>query len=1236
MSPERRARKRGDVGETAKAYLAGMAQSGPNSVAEPPAGYAVAPGRLRAGTWERFLRGPDKMLLDDLYVPALSEALRYDRCCAYFSSSVLAAAARGFGPFIQRLISLGKTAPRPAVRLVVNEEMAREDVKAMIETGDTSRLEWVLKRRFRDPKGVLERQRLAMLGWLVQEGLLDVRVGVMRHGGGVVHAKFGIVTDERGDAVVFCGSSNESAQGVVGNYEQVEVSTSWDDPARYRHYAEGEFTALWLNKHPDVHTVTLPEALRLKLIKYAPKEPPVAEPSNALARQKAAMVWRFIVEAPYFPEGGPVCDATAMVDLWPHQQRVVEETAEAWPEGRLLCDEVGMGKTIEAICVLRRLMAGRGVRRVLILLPAGLLKQWQDELREKGGMVFPRLRGLNTLVWPDEREERLPDLAAALRADVLLMSRETARTENNLPILLAAEPWDLAVLDESHAARRARQVEGEFNSGTLLLDLLRQLQLRRRARGFLLLSATPMQTHPWEPWDLLQVLGVGGAWLADFDGVRRFYAAVAATRNGCNLATARPAAEMILADPQFPSPPGEAAMPSGADAVARKIAFAPVTGRDSIAQWLRRGSPLARRMHRNTRQTLRRYCELGLLTDRPPVRVVDDRVFDFDSPAERRVYDDIAGYIKNRYEELESEKPGKGFVMTVYRRRAASSFWALERSLTRRREQLKRVAERLAWDREMPREDGPEALSEDDLPDERPEGRPSTGISEDAQTAKMEMAEVDGLLEQLQNLRGLDTKRDRFFDVLRQITDDGRPVLVFTEYADTMEYLRDYLRDRYGKGLGCFSGDGGRRWTGEEWQSVTKDGITRALREGELRALICTDAASEGLNLQAAGALINFDLPWSPSRVEQRIGRIDRIGQRYPEVKIVNLYLKDSVDDQVYRALRERCGLFEHFVGPMQPVLAQARRMLMGQEKLDLAALASTAAQVQQDAVTVEAYVENPAEAGATPDAAVGRAALEEALLRLDGGFGPKARRGKGRDPIELSGPGLGRMTLSATVEGLERDRTVIPLSPLQSEVRALAEQLSHTGEHLPLVVSSVQRGAFRCSVAFWVGDDGTRRPVQTLKDLQERVETWDGVYPDPMAWRAAEEAAQAEAEKRVRQMEKRAAQREREALQRQVEAARLRLLRELGRYLVCLGEGTADLNGTLHRQMNRDIASAERLRRALGKDRLDGYPEWPPALCEELDSFAAALPESQRRARLMGKELDAALDDPRWSALAR
>src|SRR5512141_3186154 len=94
----------------------------------------IAPGGLCDHQWKRFLRGPDQELLDNLYVPMLADAVRYDRCCAYFSSSVLAAAARGFGKLIERLVAMGETAPRPAIRLVVNEELDPDDVQAMIET----------------------------------------------------------------------------------------------------------------------------------------------------------------------------------------------------------------------------------------------------------------------------------------------------------------------------------------------------------------------------------------------------------------------------------------------------------------------------------------------------------------------------------------------------------------------------------------------------------------------------------------------------------------------------------------------------------------------------------------------------------------------------------------------------------------------------------------------------------------------------------------------------------------------------------------------------------------------------------------------------------------------------------------------------------------------------------------------------------------------------------------------
>lgn len=336
-------------------------------------------------------------------------------------------------------------------------------------------------------------------------------------------------------------------------------------------------------------------------------------------------------------------------------------------------------------------------------------------------------------------------------------------------------------------------------------------------------------------------------------------------------------AALICADPEFPPPPIATVQTSDLDAVARLIAFPPPAQREAVARWLRQGSPLARRMHRNTRGSLRRYYELGLLSAPPPVRRVQDIAFDFAESAEREVYEAITRYIKRRFRELEEEKPGKGFVMTVYRRRAASSLWALQRSLERRREGLRRVAERRAGDPQLPKQDAPERVEEEDLSEAEERTGISAALPEDPQVARRELEEVERLWEQLRALGGRDSKRDRFFEVLRQVTDDGRAVLVFTEYTDTQDYLREQLETHYGASLACYNGDGGAVFEQGQWKGVTKDVITRRLNEGRLRVLICTDAASEGLNLQAAGAVINYDLPWNPSRVEQRIGRIDRI-----------------------------------------------------------------------------------------------------------------------------------------------------------------------------------------------------------------------------------------------------------------------------------------------------------------------------------------------------------------------
>ena len=148
--------------------------------------------------------------------------------------------------------------------------------------------------------------------------------------------------------------------------------------------------------------------------------------------------------------------------------------------------------------------------------------------------------------------------------------------------------------------------------------------------------------------------------------------------------------------------------------------------------------------------------------------------------------------------------------------------------------------------------------------------------------------------------------------------------MVFTQYTDTMDFLRDQLSRDSTIRLMCYSGRGGEiRSADGTWRVISRDDAKRRFREGQADVLLCTDAAAEGLNFQFCGAVVNYDMPWNPMRVEQRIGRIDRLGQENPIIRIVNLHYDDTVETDVYRALRSRIGLFESVVGKLQPILSQ-------------------------------------------------------------------------------------------------------------------------------------------------------------------------------------------------------------------------------------------------------------------------------------------------------------------------
>ncbi|HCV35899.1 MAG TPA: hypothetical protein DF783_03160, partial [Acidimicrobiaceae bacterium] len=333
--------------------------------------------------------------------------------------------------------------------------------------------------------------------------------------------------------------------------------------------------------------------------------------------------------------------------------------------------------------------------------------------------------------------------------------------------------------------------------------------------------------------------------------------------------------------------------------------------------WLRANTPVRDRVFRTTRSTLRHYRDTGIL---PPGTIIPNRhVHDEFLPLgdAQDLYNRIDTYIRSRHDALIAAG-GKGvplgFIMTVYRRRLTSSFHAVRRSLERRRDVLanhRSVGDLLDDDDQY----SFEGVADSDELD----------LDELALDPAAELVELDSFIEALTEQPPDEPKMVRLHELLHESFAGGhRTVVIFTQYTDTLEYVRERLRATFGTQIICYFGGGGERWddTTGTWTRLTKEQVKDMFRRGEeARILIGTDSMSEGLNLQTCDRLINFDLPWNFMRVEQRIGRVDRIGG-LPDIHVTNLFYEGTVEQDIYDRIRDRHDWFTHVVGNAQPVLA--------------------------------------------------------------------------------------------------------------------------------------------------------------------------------------------------------------------------------------------------------------------------------------------------------------------------
>ena len=211
--------------------------------------------------------------------------------------------------------------------------------------------------------------------------------------------------------------------------------------------------------------------------------------------------------------------------------------------------------------------------------------------------------------------------------------------------------------------------------------------------------------------------------------------------------------------------------------------------------------------------------------------------------------------------------------MTIYRRRLASSFFALRQTLESHPDAMTTHGAATS------QEDLEESL-EDGVEGDEPDVDEAAKLQQAALNLE-EHADIERLLMMIRRLPP-DSKLERLRTTIAELRDLGyEQVMVFTQYTDTLDFLRSELGHDPTLRIMCFSGRGGEVVsTDGKWRTISRNNVKRRFQDGDADVLLCTDAAAEGLNFQFCGALINYDMPWNPTRLEQRLGRIHRIGQR--------------------------------------------------------------------------------------------------------------------------------------------------------------------------------------------------------------------------------------------------------------------------------------------------------------------------------------------------------------------
>ena len=564
--------------------------------------------------------------------------------------------------------------------------------------------------------------------------------------------------------------------------------------------------------------------------------------------------------------------------LLPHQILLTRDLVGATRRRFLIADEVGLGKTIETGMVIRELIARGEANRILIICPAGLTKNWQNELRDCFRLQFNILGSdftdINPLVWESQCQ--------------VVASIDRLKMAHRLQRLLSSPSWDLVVIDEAHHLSRVR-----YGSKITVTQNYRLAEaLRGHTRDLLFLSATPHQGDTFQFWSLVQLLD--DSLFETPDAMldhRGLLSRVMLRRTKRDVTDARGNPVFMRRQVHTQSFP----------LAARERAFY-----DRLTEFLREGYGVAGLGEKKTTSRQRAvgfvmatFQKIMSSSPRAILQALRRRLLALLAREQMAIE-------AHSNETNRSEVAQKILALQEEMRLLATAVYQISASTTQKAEAdavIARLKQQLA--RKSTDENTQWSLDEDEEAEE--------GITAEADIP-YEAPRVRELISMVPD--GTDRKFETLVRAIEQVRreHEREKFLIFTQYRETLEYLRTEL---------------GKLYTSEKIATIKGGPLEDKIAaiesfwdENGAQFLVSTSAGGEGINLQVCHIVFNYDLPWNPMAVEQRIGRIHRYGQR-DTAQVYTLVAEDTVEERIYGLLDQKLLEIAQTIGRVDEVTGQ-------------------------------------------------------------------------------------------------------------------------------------------------------------------------------------------------------------------------------------------------------------------------------------------------------------------------